>query len=59
MKLGEVHSIVYKTKKRGERALLFEHEFEARRPTLVMDIDNDRLHLLGGGYAVTADGITG
>lgn len=59
VKLGELHSLTYRTHKRGEKAQLFEHEFEARRPILAMDIDNKRLHLLGGGYTVTADGITG
>lgn len=51
--------MVYRTHKRGESAQLFEHEFEGRRPWLAMDIDNKRLHLLGGSYTVTADGITG
>ncbi len=59
MKLGELHSVVYRTHKRGERAQLFEHEFEGRKPWLAMDVSNKRLHLLGGSYTVTADGITG
>ncbi len=59
VKLGSVHSITYRTKKRGEAAQLFEHEFEGRRPWLAMDVDNKRLHFLGGSYTVTADGITG
>ena len=59
VKLGDVHSITYRTHKRGESAQLFEHQFEGRRPELAMDVENDRLHLLGGSYTVTAEGITG
>lgn len=59
VKLGELHSVTYRTHKKGEKARLFEHEFEGRRPTLAMDIDNKRLHLLGGDYTVTDAGITG
>lgn len=59
VKLGELHSVTYKTKKKGENIELFEHEFEGRKPWLAMDVDNKRLHMLGGSYTVTADGITG
>ncbi len=59
VKLGRLHSVTYETRKRGESARLFEHTFEGRRPDLAMDIDNRRLHLVGGSYTVTADGITG
>lgn len=59
VELGRVHSITYKTKKRGETARLFEHEFEGALPTLGMDIRNKRLHFVGGSYTVTDDGITG
>ena len=57
--LGELVSVVYRTRKRGESSEYFEHEFEDRRPRLGMDIKNRRLHVLGGAYTVTADGITG
>lgn len=57
--MGDVHSITYRTRKRGEKAHLFEHEFEGRLPWLAMDVDSKRLHFLGGSYTVTADGITG
>jgi hypothetical protein len=59
VKLGKLHSVTYETTKRGERARLFEHAFEGHRPDLAMDIDNRRLHLVGGSYTVTADGIAG
>jgi hypothetical protein len=59
VQLGEVAEITYRTRKKGEVAQLFCHEFEGPRPRLVMDVRNKRLHLVGGGYTVTADGITG
>lgn len=59
VELGELSAVTYKTKKRGETANFFQHEFEARKPRLVMDVRNKKLHIVGGGYTVTADGITG
>jgi hypothetical protein len=59
-KLGELVNVTYKTKKRGEKAQFFVHEFGeegGRRPTLAMDIENKKLHIVGGSYDVTADGI--
>lgn len=57
--LGELVSVTYRTHKRGERAQFFEHEFEGKKPRLGMDIRNRRLHVVGGSYTVTKDGITG
>jgi hypothetical protein len=57
--LGELVSVTYRTRKRGEDAQFFEHEFEGKRPRLGMDIRNKRLHLVGGNYTVTKEGITG
>jgi hypothetical protein len=57
--LGELVAVTYRTNKRGESAQFFEHEFEGKRPRLGMDIKNRRLHVVGGGYTVTPDGITG
>lgn len=59
VELGRVHSVTYRTRKKGESAQLFEHEFEGAHPSLAMDIRNKRLHIVGGSYTVTADGITG
>lgn len=59
VELGKVKSITYETHKKGEEARWFEHDFEGRWPTLAMDIENKRLHLVGGSYTVTDDGITG
>lgn len=57
--LGELVAVTYRTRKRGESAQFFEHEFEGRRPRLAMDIKNKRLHVVGGDYTVKAEGITG
>jgi len=59
VKLGTLHSVTYQTKKKGESARLFEHEFEGKKPWLAMDIENKRLHLLGGDYTVNSRGIVG
>lgn len=59
VQLGTLKSVVYQTKKKGERAKYFVHDFEKQKPTLAMDIRNKRLHFVGGSYTVTADGITG
>jgi hypothetical protein len=59
VKLGRLHSVCYETHKRGESARLFEHEFEGERPWLAMDVDNQRLHLIGGSYSVEGRGIVG
>lgn len=57
--LGEMTEVTYKTHKRGEKARFFTHDFEGKKPRLAMDIENKRLHVVGGDYTVTADGITG
>lgn len=57
--LGEMTEVTYKTHKRGEKARFFTHDFEGKKPTLAMDIENERLHIVGGDYTVKADGITG
>lgn len=60
VQLGELASVTYRTNKKGESAQFYKHDFDSRRkPKLCMDVDNKRLHLVGGGYTVTADGITG
>lgn len=57
--LGEVVEVTYRTRKRGEKAQFFTHDFEGKKPRLGMDIRNKRLHFVGGSYTVTPDGITG
>lgn len=59
-KLGELTAVTYKTKKRGEKAQFFYHEFGeegGKPPVLGMDIENKKLHIVGGTYDVQADGI--
>lgn len=59
VKLGKLDAVVYSTHKNGERAT-WEHEFGeegGRRPDLVMDVDNKRLHIVGGDYNVEPRGI--
>ncbi|MGK2953684.1 MAG: hypothetical protein ACSLEZ_15045 [Thiobacillus sp.] len=59
VKLGTLHAVTYETVKNGERAL-WEHEFGeegGRKPDLVMDAKNKRLHIVGGDYDVRPEGI--
>jgi hypothetical protein len=59
VKLGKLYAVTYETKKNGERAL-WEHEFGeegGKKPDLVMDVDNKRLHIVGGSYDVRNEGI--
>lgn len=59
VKLGKLHSVAYETHKDGEDAV-WEHEFGeegGKKPDLVMDIDNDKLHIVGGSYKVEGRGI--
>lgn len=58
--LGRLEAIVYSTKKGRERHAHYEHEFGeegGRKPTLAMDPDNRRLHIVGGDYDVEDRGI--
>lgn len=59
VKLGKLVALAYETRKDGERAI-WEHDFGeegGKRPDLVMDVDNDRLHIVGGDYRVEDAGI--
>ena len=59
VKLGTLDAVVYTTRKGGERAT-WEHEFGeegGKKPDLVMDVENKRLHIVGGSYDVEARGI--
>lgn len=50
---------MYRTNKRGHGMTSYMHEFEGDKPDLLMDIDNRRLHVAGGNYTVTREGIEG
>jgi hypothetical protein len=59
VKLGKLDSVVYSTVKDGESAT-WEHEFGeegGKKPDLVMDMDNKKLHIVGGTYDVQPAGI--
>jgi hypothetical protein len=61
VQLGTLEAITYSTSKGKEGFHHWEHEFGedgGRKPTLAMDPDNERLHIVGGDYTVTDDGIT-
>lgn len=58
-KLGTLHAVTYETTKDGETAL-WEHEFGEEggdKPDLVVDPDNQQLHIVGGDYTVEPRGI--
>lgn len=55
--LGRLKAVIYSVNKEGDGPSEYIHEFEAPRPALAMDIDNRRLHVVGGGYTVTRRGI--
>lgn len=58
-KLGTLHAVTYETVKDGEKAL-WEHEFGeegGEKPDLIVDPDNQQLHIVGGDYTVEPRGI--
>lgn len=59
VKLGRLEAVTYSTKKGGEFAH-WEHEFGEEggaKPTLAMDPETRRLHIVGGDYDVEDRGI--
>jgi hypothetical protein len=67
VKLGKLEQVTYSTTKKGDGFSHYVHDFgkergrgSARsRPTLAIDMDNKRLHVIGGSYTVTDRGIEG
>lgn len=61
VKLGDLEAITYETQKGTDRRpVLYEHQFgedSGRRPTLALDVDTGRLHIVGGAYHVEERGI--
>jgi len=58
--LGRLVAVTYETRKGAERGAQWEHEFGeegGRRPTLAVDPESNRLHILGGDYTVEDRGI--
>lgn len=59
VRLGRLEAITYSTKKGGDFAH-WEHEFGeegGQKPSLAMDPENGRLHIVGGDYTVEDRGI--
>lgn len=57
--IGTLRSVVYETHKGGEHAT-WEHEFGeegGEPPTLAVDPENEKLHIVGGTYTVEPRGI--
>lgn len=59
MSLGKLEAVTYSTAKKGDGFSHYHHEFEGDKPLLTIDLDNDRLHVVGGSYTVTKRGIEG
>ncbi len=62
VKLGSLEAVTYRTTKGREPVTHYTHEFGetgGKKPTLAMDPETKRLHIIGGGYTVTRRGIEG
>lgn len=57
VKLGDLDSVVYRSKKYGGKPKLYEHRFKRPLPVLTSDPDGRAMHIVGGGYKITGDGI--
>ncbi len=55
--LGDVYAIAYEGGEDGQPAI-YEHAFEQPKPVLAYS-STRQLHIVGGGYRVTARGIVG
>lgn len=57
VKLGDIHSVVYRSNKYDGKHKLHEHRFKRPLPVLTSDPDGRAMHIVGGGYSITGDGI--
>lgn len=57
VKLGDLESVVYRSKKYGGKPKLYEHRFKRPLPVLTSDPDGRSMHIVGGGYTITGDGL--
>lgn len=60
VELGKLEAVTYSTTKGREGFQHYEHEFGeegGRKPVLALDPSTDRLHVIGGDYAVEDRGI--
>jgi hypothetical protein len=58
--LGTLSSVTYATHKKGDGPSLYEHQFGeegGKKPSLAVDVDTGRLHIVGGDYTVEDRGI--
>jgi len=62
VQLGVLEAVTYSAKKGADALADYIHHFGeggTKRPILAADPSNRRLHILGGGYDVRPEGITG
>lgn len=57
VKLGDLDSVVYRSNKYGGKPKLYEHRFKRPLPVLTSDPDGRAMHIVGGGYKITGDGL--
>lgn len=55
--LGKLVAVVYRSDKYTGKETDYEHDFGTPLPSLVSDPDAKGLHIVGGRYKITADGI--
>jgi hypothetical protein len=55
--LGKLVGVVYRSDKFDGKVKDYEHDFSKPLPSLVTDPDGKGLHIVGGGYKITPDGI--
>lgn len=55
--LGKLVAVTYRSDKFTGREQDYEHDFKRPLPSLVTDSDGRSLHVVGGGYSITPDGI--
>jgi hypothetical protein len=58
--IGRLEAVEYFTNKRGDGPSVYRHQFGedgGRKPRLAVDVETDRLHIIGGDYSVEDQGI--
>ncbi len=58
--LGRLDAVEYSTSKKGDGPSTYRHKFGeegGRRPRLAVDVESQRLHVVGGDYTVEPRGI--
>lgn len=57
VEIGELVAVTYRTSKGGTRRDDWIHEHSRPRPRLAYDAETGALHIVGGAYRITEDGI--